>query len=158
MNRPTDSAAPVVLYDGACNLCDACVSWILAHDARGEFRFASLQSEAARLLLAAAGSPPAAADTVVLIDRAGVHTRSDAVIRIARRLGFPAAWPAALALVPRPLRDGVYAWVARHRYGWFGRRDACRVPGPAQRSRFLDAEEPGPATGPPPADAGHRHD
>jgi predicted DCC family thiol-disulfide oxidoreductase YuxK len=141
MNRPTETARPLVLFDGVCSLCAAWVRWILARDTRGEFRFASLQSDAARAALAAAGARTDHPESVVLIDGDGVHMRSDAIIRIARRLGLPGAPIAAGAVVPRPLRDAVYAWVARNRYGWFGRRSECMVPAPELRSRFLDADE-----------------
>jgi predicted DCC family thiol-disulfide oxidoreductase YuxK len=72
-----------------------------------------------------------------------VHLRSGAALRIARQLAFP--WPlfAVFLLVPAPVRDLVYRFVARHRFRWFGRRELCWVPTPALRARFLDgAEEP----------------
>jgi predicted DCC family thiol-disulfide oxidoreductase YuxK len=128
--------APVLLFDGACNLCNAAVRWIIARDRDGVFRFATLQSAAG--LAPASGDPPG---TVVLIDEEGLHTRSDAVLRVARRLGLP--WSlAALALhLPRALRDGVYDGIARRRYRWFGRREVCMAPAPGLSGRFLaDAE------------------
>ena len=76
-------------------------------------------------------------DSVVLIEDGRVYTRSTAALRIVRRLVFP--WPLiyALMVVPRPLRDMVYDLIARHRYWWFGKRDACMVPTPEIRARFL---------------------
>jgi predicted DCC family thiol-disulfide oxidoreductase YuxK len=51
-------------------------------------------------------------------------------------------WPWRLAwvawLIPRPLRDGLYRWLARNRYRWFGRSDQCMVPDPQVAARFLD--------------------
>jgi predicted DCC family thiol-disulfide oxidoreductase YuxK len=66
-----------------------------------------------------------------------VFTRSTAALRIARRLPFP--WPLAYGfiVIPRPLRDAIYDWVARHRYQWFGRLDQCLVPTPEERQRFI---------------------
>jgi len=72
-----------------------------------------------------------------LIDDDGVHTKSDAALRIAARLGWPWSWLPVLRLVPRGLRDAVYDLIARHRYRWFGQADACRLPGPGDRDRFL---------------------
>jgi predicted DCC family thiol-disulfide oxidoreductase YuxK/uncharacterized membrane protein YphA (DoxX/SURF4 family) len=146
-------SAPVVLFDGVCNLCHAAVAWILEHDREGVFRFASLQSAAARDVLASSGAGDLP-DSVVLVDEAGVHTRSDAAIRIARRLGFP--WSLLVLAKPLPgfLRNAIYAWIARNRYRWFGRRDTCGVPSPELASRFLDAAEtievPPPAAAAPP--------
>jgi predicted DCC family thiol-disulfide oxidoreductase YuxK len=125
---------PVVLFDGVCNLCNGAVRFILARDPHGRFRFASLQSEAARRLL---GGDHAAA-SIILLEAGRTYTRSAAALRIARELRFP--WPLIYAFiaVPRPLRDLVYDWVARHRYAWFGKRESCLLPAPEVRGRYLE--------------------
>ena len=68
-----------------------------------------------------------------------MHVRSSAALRVATKLG--GAWPllAVFLVVPRPLRDLVYRWVARNRYRWFGKKDACYVPATDESWRFLDA-------------------
>lgn len=131
-------ASSVVLFDGVCNLCNAAVRFVIERDPGGRFRFAALDSEAARTLRHATGAPAALPDSIVLVDEDGEFTRSDAALRIARRLTFP--WPLAYVfiLVPRVLRDALYDWIARHRYRWFGRRDTCMVPTPELRGRFLE--------------------
>jgi predicted DCC family thiol-disulfide oxidoreductase YuxK len=140
-----DSGGPVVLFDGVCNLCNGAVRFIVQRDRAGRFRFASLQSPAAAALLAPHGVDPAALGTVLLVEDGRVLSRSAAALRIARGLG--GAWP-LLSLfrgVPRPLRDGVYDYVARNRYRWFGRRETCMIPTPELRSRFLPGGDgPGP--------------
>jgi predicted DCC family thiol-disulfide oxidoreductase YuxK len=123
--------APVILFDGECNLCHASVNWVIAHDPQAIFRFASLQS------YAAGGLP----NSVVLIDEEGVHTHSTAALRIARRLGFPYSLLAVFTPVPKFLRDAVYNFVAAHRYRWFGRRESCLLPTPELAARFLDRVE-----------------
>ena len=133
---------PLILFDGVCNLCNASVRWIIERDPRRIFRFASLQSAAGRAALAASGSTVPPLESVVLIDRAGAHTRSDAAIRIGRRLGLPWSAVALALLVPQRLRDAVYAWVAGNRYRWFGRRESCMRPTPELAGLFLDAGEP----------------
>lgn len=132
------SGSSVVLFDGHCNLCCGTVVFILRRDPGGRFRFASLQSHAGQNLLRRAGYPPDTLETVVLIENERAFDRSTAALRIARRLG--SAWPLlyAFILIPRPLRDAVYAWVARHRYRWFGRRDQCLVPTGDMAGRFLE--------------------
>jgi predicted DCC family thiol-disulfide oxidoreductase YuxK len=74
---------------------------------------------------------------VVLLEGGRAWQRSDAAIRIAAGLG--GAWKLASVLrwIPRPLRDAAYGVVVRNRYRWFGRRDACLVPTPELRERFL---------------------
>jgi predicted DCC family thiol-disulfide oxidoreductase YuxK len=128
---------PVVLFDGVCNLCNRVVRFIVRRDPAAQFRFAALTSDAARRVLDKARAAPLA-ESIVLVDHSRVFTRSDAVLRIARRLTFP--WPLAYALivVPRPVRDWAYEAIARRRYRWFGRRDVCMVPGPGLRDRFLE--------------------
>ena len=135
---------PLVLFDGVCNLCNAVVQWLIERDVGARLRYASLQSEAARAALSAAGiqDPESLGDAIVFLDGAGVHVRSSAVIRIGAELGFPYSLGKVALLVPRPFRDAVYKTVARHRYRWFGRRDTCMRPTPELASRFLDADEP----------------
>jgi predicted DCC family thiol-disulfide oxidoreductase YuxK len=141
-SQPNPQPNFLVLFDGLCNLCNASVQWIIARDPKALHRFASLQSEPARRALQQANAPAPLPDSIILIDAQGIHTKSTAALRIARRLGFP--WSvAALALVlPKFLRDSLYDFIAARRYRWFGKRDACMVPTPDLRQRFLDAEEP----------------
>lgn len=138
---------PVVLFDGVCNLCNAAVRWVIERDRSGTLRYASLQSEAAASILGEYLTPEeveALPDAMILVDDAGVHTRSTAALRIAGRLGLP--WKAMIGFlwVPRILRDGIYRFIARNRYRWFGHREACMVPTPELAERFLDAAEPRP--------------
>ena len=129
---------PVVLFDGVCSVCDASVQFIIAHDPEAVFRFASLQSPVGRALAAARGIDARDLDTVVLITPEETLTRSDAVTEIARRLGAPWSALSSARLLPRPLRDAAYRLFARNRTRLFGQRDACRIPTPGTRARFLD--------------------
>jgi predicted DCC family thiol-disulfide oxidoreductase YuxK len=131
-----------VLFDGVCGLCDRSVRWILARDRRGEFRFAPLQGETAAAVRARHPELPDPDETMVLVERPGapderVRVRSDAALAILARLGWPWRALAALRLLPRFLRDAAYRFVARRRARWFGTLDACRMPTPEQRERFL---------------------
>jgi predicted DCC family thiol-disulfide oxidoreductase YuxK len=132
----------IVLFDGVCNLCDAFVQFVIDHDRVNRFVFASLQSAEGRALLGSVGAQDAVRegepDSVVLVEGGRAYVRSTAVLRIARGLGWP--WRAAVVFfaLPRPLRDAAYRFVARHRYRWFGKKEACRVPTPELRARFLE--------------------
>ena len=128
---------PIVLFDGVCNFCDASVNWIIARDRRGMFRFAALQSAAGERLQREHGLDPTALDTLVLVDGARVYRKSGAALRVLRRLRLP--WPIlfGMILVPPFIRDFVYDFLARRRYGWFGRKEECMVPAPEVRDRFL---------------------
>lgn len=129
---------PVVLFDGVCNFCDGTVAFIIAHDPHGRFRFAPLQSEAARPFLERCGLSERCLDALVLVEDERCYTRSTAALRILRRLRSPWFLLYGLIVVPRALRDSFYAWFAANRYRWFGKRDECSIPGPAIRGRFLE--------------------
>jgi predicted DCC family thiol-disulfide oxidoreductase YuxK len=126
----------LVFFDGVCGMCSRMVDFVLARDVRGRFRFAPLQGQTSRELLGAEASQ--SLDSVVLLTREGRYHKSEAVWRIMWSLGGIWRIPACLLrLVPRLMRDWGYTFVARRRYRWFGKKDACRLPTSAERARFL---------------------
>lgn len=141
MRDPAENG-PVVLFDGVCNLCHAAVRFIIRNDPEAVFRFASLDSAAGRRRLAAVAAEAEGAGaedgSVVLIEDGRAWRRSEAALRVATRLGLPWRMAAALRVLPSAVRDGVYDFVARRRYRWFGRKDRCPAPDAALRDRFLD--------------------
>lgn len=145
--RPAaDAPGPVVLYDGVCGLCDRAVQRLLARDREGLFRFATLQGEFARAVLARHGysNERPRPDSLILVEAPGtrgeaIRFRSEAVLGIVARLpGAASRWGRWLRLLPRPVRDLAYDLVARVRYRVFGRLAVCRVPDPQIRRRFID--------------------
>ena len=132
----------LVLYDGVCGLCNAICQFILARDRRGVFAFASLQSATGKTWLERFNRPVDALDTFYLIKdylaAPVILEKSNAALAVAADLGAPWSWAAVCRVLPRALRDAVYDFVARHRYRWFGRYDACLIPTADQRARFLD--------------------
>jgi predicted DCC family thiol-disulfide oxidoreductase YuxK len=131
------SEPALILFDGVCNLCNGAVNFVIRRDPAGRFRFAPLQEPGGQRLLAAHHLRREDFDSLVLLEEGRSFLKSTAALRIARHLG--ALWPLLyfFIIVPRPLRDSVYDWVARNRYRWFGRRDACMVPAPDVLDRFL---------------------
>ncbi|MCY7329350.1 MAG: thiol-disulfide oxidoreductase DCC family protein [Saprospiraceae bacterium] len=129
--------SPILLFDGVCNLCNASVQWIITHDARSTFRFAALQSETGQALLKRFGLDQVHFNSVVLVAGDRIFMHSDAPLEIARHLG--GFWKLAygLKIIPRFLRDAVYNWIARNRYRWFGRQEACMLPRPEWKARFI---------------------
>lgn len=132
-----DAGGPIVLYDGVCGLCDRSVQLILRNDRRGRFRFAALQSPVGGALLERFGLPADALDSIVLVEDGRAWRKSRAALRIARGMDapWPLLWP--LIVIPRPVADFVYDLVARNRYRMFGKLDACMLPPPETRARFL---------------------
>lgn len=128
----------MILFDGVCNLCSATVLFVVRRDLDATFRFAALQSDVARALLRERGMEPGTLESIVVIDGANVLTRSDAALRIAAGLSGACRFLAALRVVPRPLRDLAYRFVAGVHYPLFGTQATCMVPGPEISSRFLE--------------------
>jgi len=117
----------VILFDGVCNLCSAGVQFIIRHDPAGIFHFATLQSRDVKPL-----------ETIVLIDGEHEYERSTATLHILRRLPR-LKWLAYLgAMIPEPIRDHIYDFIAQRRYGWFGKSDYCKLPTPEIAARFID--------------------
>ena len=127
----------IVVFDGVCNLCSRSVRFMLKHDVHGKLRFASAQSAVGRELLERNGIDALDPQTFLLFDGGRVYVRTDAALEIAKDLGGW-RWLQVFRVVPRGVRDWLYGLVARNRYRWFGKREACFVPTEEQRARFLD--------------------
>lgn len=132
----------VIVFDGACVLCNGWVAFLLRHDRTARYRFAAMQSEAGRDLLAGHGLDPDDPASFLLLEydtgpTPRAFTDTDAIRRVL--VGLGGGWRLAhgIALLPRGLRDTAYRWLARNRYRWFGRHAACAVPAPEHRQRFL---------------------
>jgi predicted DCC family thiol-disulfide oxidoreductase YuxK len=134
-DRPPPGSPAIVFFDGVCGLCNRGIDFLLRHDRHHRLRFAPLQGATARRELGAAADD---LDTVVFLCGGHRHARSTAVLQIARQLGGLWRLAGALLIIPAPWRDALYAFIVRRRYRWYGRRDACRLPTPAERNWFLD--------------------
>jgi predicted DCC family thiol-disulfide oxidoreductase YuxK len=134
------AGANVIFNDGECVFCSRVVRFILRHDPGGIFCFAHLQSPLAKEVLARHGRPTTDVDSIYLLENAG--TPAERLLRDGA--ASRAIWPrlfslaAVLAWVPLPVLDAGYRAFARWRYRLFGKYDACRVPSPGERARFLD--------------------
>ena len=128
--------APVVVFDGECNLCHGVVRFVLAHEVAPIIRFASTSTNMGARLCLASGIVDAGQETFLFVTEGRFLARSDAAFALCKKLGFPWRWLALLRLVPRPFRDAVYDWVARHRYRWFGRRAHCALTDGCPSQRF----------------------
>lgn len=136
--------APLVLFDGVCNLCNGAVQFIIRRDPSAKIKFGALQTAAAAALLTRNQLAPDSLETIVFIDDKGeVHQRSGAALRICKHLS--GLWPLmqVFLVIPPFIRDPVYNFIARNRYRWFGKRDSCMMPTPDLRSRFLSDDNPG---------------
>jgi predicted DCC family thiol-disulfide oxidoreductase YuxK len=129
---------PLVIFDGVCHLCQSSVQFIIRRDPTGIFKFAPLQSTTAQNILHHEYPEVLAGDTVLLVEDGEIYGRSEAALRICRRLTGPWRWLWILRYIPEPIRDGAYKLIARNRHKWFGRSGACMMPRPEWAGRFLD--------------------
>ena len=132
------SSPCILLFDGVCNLCHGSVQFIIPRDPRKKFQFASLQSSVGQRLLEEHGLDPNYSKSLVLLEDGRAHLGGKAAAKIAGKLKWPWKVFGIFQILPGWLLDPVYGWVARNRYRWFGKKEACPLPDPAQADRFLD--------------------
>lgn len=127
----------VILFDGVCNLCNASIDFILKRDKKNKFLVGALQEEAGKKLLSKFEVNQEYLDSLVLIEDDQIYFRSTAALKIAKNLSD--FWPLfhGFIFLPSGIRDGIYDWIGRNRYRWFGKKNTCRLPTPEERAKFL---------------------
>lgn len=127
----------VILFDGVCNFCNSSVNFIINHDKKDFFRFTPLQSEIGIKISEKYNLDSGNLKSVILVEKGRIYTKTTAALRIAKQLS--GGWPLlyAFIIVPAPIRDVVYNIIAKYRYKWWGERDACMIPTPEIRKKFL---------------------
>jgi len=133
----------LMVFDGVCNFCSGYVQLVIKMDRACAIRFTAVQSPYGRLLCQRQGVDPDDTSTFLFFDRGRAFEASDAMVAMFGRLPTPWRWLRYLKFIPKPVRDGVYRWIARNRYSLFGKRRTCMIPSAAVRARFIDTD---PAT------------
>ena len=133
------------LFDGVCNLCSGSVALVLRLDREGVIRFTPIQSPLGRQLAIAHGIDPETPASFLFLDSGRALEKTAAIGALLRRLRPPWRWLAVVDRLPRGPADAAYDWLAANRYRLMGRRDACRVPSPEQRHRFMLEPPTGPS-------------
>lgn len=128
---------PLVLFDGVCNLCNSSVQFVIRHDRKKQFYFASLQGTTGQQVLKDFSLPTDTFNSFILIDQGVAYRESTAVLTLLKKLG--GFWQLAylFILIPAFIRNALYRFIARNRYRWFGKKDSCMVPAPELKKRFL---------------------
>jgi predicted DCC family thiol-disulfide oxidoreductase YuxK len=128
---------PLILFDGICNFCNSAVNFVIKKDKEAFIHFAPLQSPKGRLYLKQYNYPVNNLNSFVFIENNKVYTKSTAALKVCMHL--KGLWPLCYGfiIVPKFIRDGIYSWVAKNRYKWFGVRQECMMPTPEVRSRFV---------------------
>jgi predicted DCC family thiol-disulfide oxidoreductase YuxK len=128
---------PIIIFDGYCALCSGWAQFVLRHDRRAVYRLLRAQSPLGRSLYVHYGLDPEDYQTNILIADGIAWFESEGSIRMAEGLGWPWSLAGCMRILPRPVRDRLYAFVARNRLRFFGKREACYAPEACDRDRFL---------------------
>ncbi len=117
----------LILFDGVCNLCNGFVNFLIVRDKGNRFQFGSLQSEKVKAILSHYNFSTENISTVILIEDNRLYSQSTAVLKIVRKLNGAWALMYAFIIIPKPIRDLLYKFVAKNRYKWFGKKDVCMI-------------------------------
>ncbi|MFB6465921.1 thiol-disulfide oxidoreductase DCC family protein [Cytobacillus sp. Hz8] len=126
----------IILFDGECNFCNGSVQFVLKRDAKAHYQFASLQSEIGKKLLKQYHIPENV-DSLVLIEQKQYYLKSQAALRICKNLRGIWKLGSLFFVIPTPIRDVAYDFIAKKRYQWFGKSESCMLPTPDMKKRFL---------------------
>ncbi len=128
----------LILFDGVCNLCNSSVQYVIKHDKKNIFMFAALQSEVGKELIEHFNIDTKKTDSILLYTpEDSLATKSTAALKIAKHSGFPQSLITVFFIVPPFIRNWVYDYIAKNRYKWYGKKDACMIPTPELKSKFL---------------------
>lgn len=127
----------IILFDGVCNLCNSSVNFVIKRDKQSVFKFATLQSEIAQKILTNNNLSPTDFSSFVFIENGKVYIRSTAALKVCNYL--KGLWPLmyGFIIIPKRIRDGIYNWISKNRYRWFGKKEVCMIPTPDIKARFL---------------------
>ena len=127
----------IILFDGVCNMCNGFVNFLIPRDKQNKFQFGSLQSDKVKELLKQYHYSTDDISTVILIENHQLYSQSTAVLKIARKMSGGWSLLYTFMIIPKPVRDFVYSLIARNRYTLFGKKDACMMPTPEWKAKFI---------------------
>lgn len=130
----------LILFDGVCNLCNSSVLYVIKRDKKNLFLFAPLQSDIGKTIINEFNIDTVQTDSIILYKakERRIYHKSSAALHIAKRLNFPSNLMTVFFIVPAFLRNYIYNYVAKNRYKWYGKKDACMIPTPELKSKFLE--------------------
>ena len=128
---------PILVFDGKCLLCSATVQFIFAHERDRRLRFVIAQSPLGAALYRHFGLKSVDYETNILLENGKVLTKFESSIRIFELVGGPWSLMSVFRWLPAFARDPIYELIARNRLRWFGEKESCFLPAPADRARFL---------------------
>ncbi|MFK5878541.1 MAG: DCC1-like thiol-disulfide oxidoreductase family protein [Flavobacteriaceae bacterium] len=128
---------PLLFFDGVCNLCNSSVKTIVKKDHHQKFKYASIQSDAAKEILLQFDDYNSEIDSIILLNQNQLFYKSSAILRVCKILGSWYNFLLIFWIIPKPIRNWMYDFVAKNRYRWFGKRESCMLPSEELKERFL---------------------
>ena len=128
----------IILFDGVCNFCNSAVNFVIKRDKNNLIQFSPLQTEIAHELLARHKLPTEDMKSFIFIEEGKSYTQSTAALKVCKYL--TGLWPLlySFIIIPHFIRDGIYKWIAKNRYKWFGQKNECMIPTPELQRKFLN--------------------
>jgi predicted DCC family thiol-disulfide oxidoreductase YuxK len=127
----------LVIFDGVCNFCNSAVNFIIRNDRKAEFHFVPFQSDISKDILRSEKIPLHYFNSIIYVNKGKAYYKSTAVLKILKQLGGLYQLYYIFIIVPPFIRDFFYDRIAKNRYRLFGKREACMVPTPEVRNKFL---------------------
>ena len=136
MNLPQNKK--IILFDGVCNLCDSTVQFLIKYDKKDIFRFVAIQSEIGQEIIGHIGIDTSKTDSIILYEPGkAYYYKAEAALNIATELGGIYSLMGVFKVFPKGLSNTVYDYIARNRYKWYGKKEACMIPTPEMKAKFL---------------------
>ena len=137
MNLPQNKK--IILFDGVCNLCNSAILKVIKHDSKDNFVFTPLSSETGRKIIEHLKIDISKIDSIILYEpELAFYIKSSAALKIMNDFGGLWKLNNIFWIIPNPIRDLVYDFIARNRYKWFGKKESCMIPTPELRAKFLN--------------------
>ena len=125
----------LIVFDGHCMLCNRFIQKMLQNDKSAKFTFSTLQGLPSSIDQSTLQT--SIQDSISYFRNDTWYQKSTAVLLIHKDLNSAFHWTQLAWLCPGFLRDICYAYVAKHRYKWFGKRESCYLPNADERTRFI---------------------
>ena len=137
MNLPENKK--IILFDGVCNLCNGAVLKTIKYDKKNQFVFTALDSDTGKKILNHLKINTAKVDSIILYEpNLAYYIKSSAALKVMNDFGGFWKLNNIFWVVPKPIRDMVYDFIAKNRYKWFGKKESCMIPTPELKAKFLD--------------------
>ena len=129
----TKNKSIIVFYDGLCVLCNRSIIWFIKNDSQNILKFSHFKSE----FVLKNHKHVSEIEAVSIKDENGNYlNRSDAVLYLLKKLNKFSFLRFLGSLTPKLIRDGIYNFIAKNRYNWFGKYESCLIPDEKIKSKF----------------------